>query len=244
MQNNTKPVLIIGDLGSGVNIVKNLLLLSNNYRFETTNKDRLSELKKFYPIEFKFDKTNWINNEYKLRYWNKYYGIDLSDDINIPAILLKLKKINNVVFINHSAFYQKEEVVKLKEYFNLIYVCPKTKSGVKWQVNAYVDKITIKDLHNFTTRTDIEKAEIIKTKGRIYWQQLNFENFYHICLDRRTDFYCFCKQQKINTIALESLIKPLKHDMLYEQLVAILNYNAPKNNFMELITMWLNLHNE
>ena len=244
MQQNNKPHLIIGDLGSGSNIVKNLMLLDKKYKFAPDVSDRHAEIMRLYPQELKHNLSGWFKYEYKLRNWKRFYGIDLSDYIDAQEVLHVVNKIDNVIFINHSAFYQKDVLLKIKDYFNITYVCPKTLDGLKWQIKMYVEKCSIDNLHNFSTETDDEKKDIIAKHGVEYWKHLNLANMFATCRQRRADFYMFAKENSFNILALEMLYKPSKHTMLYNFLTDKTGYNVNNDKFNELLNAWLSLHDD
>ena len=244
MKQSNKPLIIIGDLGAGTNIIKNLLMLDYRYNFfnNSTEQDRKSKIFSLYPLSLKNSLHTWFATEYTTRTWQSLYGIDLSDNINVNSAIKALNRINGVIFINHSAFYQLEEILQLQKHFNLVYILPKTLNGLQWQIKAYAEKITVEKLHNFTTSTDAERTALINKHGMKSWSKMNLTNMFYICKQRRASFYQFAKCNNIKTISMESLLTPQKHNKLYKLFVSTFGYTVNNSTFIELLNMWLNLH--
>ena len=243
MNQVNKPLIIIGDLGAGTNIIKNLLILDHRYNFfDNHTQDRKSKIFSLYPRKLKNNLHVWLTTEYTTRTWQSLYGIDLSDNINVNNVIKVLDRINGAVFINHSAFYQHKEVLQLQKHFNLVYILPKTLNGLQWQIKSYAEKITVDNLHNFTTSSDAERTTLINKHGMKIWNEMNLTNMFYICKQRRASFYQFAKCNNIKTIPLEFLLTPKKHIKLYELFVNMFEYTVNKSTFIELLSTWLNLH--
>ena len=75
--NDNNIILLVGDLGAGTNMVKNILLLSEDVDWPANPViDRLAFIKQnIYPDSLKNNMQLWLKCEYRLRNFNHYYPI-------------------------------------------------------------------------------------------------------------------------------------------------------------------------
>jgi len=182
-----KDIIVIADLGAAGNLVRNLLLLSNQTDWPLLS-DRLGTiLQQYRPAD---DLSQWLDTEHRLRYWDKFYGVDLSDNINLLAFQQRNTKSSPVVYINHSALYQIDVFRLIKQQALTIYVAPTTEFGLRWQVRSYCEKKTAEKLHNFTFETDIDaqREHYCLTHGADSYYKLNVLNFKEIIKHRQQEF--------------------------------------------------------
>lgn len=218
-------------MGAGANVLRNLLLLCNEFPLKT--------LLEQYPNNSSL--LGWIDRENKLRNWKAVYGFDISNDL---TNFQETVNIENSIFINHSAFYQTSELLSIIKKFNVIYLTPHTKIGLLWQVRAYAEKKGIANLHNFTFSNNVNSniKQLKELKGIEYWHQINLNNMYHVFRERRVKFYLFAKKHNISILPLEKMLYNSKHNFLYNTLLKITKCKPIINNFNAVITAWLNLH--
>ena len=131
----------MGDLGAGANLVKNICLLDRSLKCPW--QDRYEFFKSVYA---KTTFNSWLTLEYKTRFWNQIYGFDLSDDLTFHD----LSGLERTVFINHSAFWEFENLRKFEPYCDIVFLTPLSEEGIRWQIRAYVEKKGVEKLHNFS----------------------------------------------------------------------------------------------
>ena len=186
-------IISAGDLGSGVNFLKNLFLLSDRVHWPAQQtSSRLDYLMdNIYPTQLKDNLSNWISHEYKLRAWAKNYGADISDcyaDINTDLVN-NISQSDKICFISHWP----DIVKKLKIQYPGIYcvsLYPKTQFGLLWQIKTYIDKVGIEKLQNFSFATDIEenKQLHIAEYGVDHYYKTNVSNMVEIMRNRVADY--------------------------------------------------------
>jgi len=233
-----KPILVIADLGAAANLVKNLLFLDKNYSFlESPVNDRHQYLlNTTYTNNLTFNE--WFNFEARTRKWK----IDIAHRIDSAEILNIQSDLHNIIFINHTAFWELDELDKIKDLFNIVYVFPKTLIGVVWQVRAYIEKKGYEELHNFTFENNAEqsKQEMIDKFGVKYWAKVNATNMFNIVKERRTKFYCYAKKNNFCLVSLESLVDQ-NTTQAYNTLSGIAPQMA-RNEFDDILHRWQSYH--
>lgn len=178
-------IVVVADLGAAGNLVRNLLLLSEqtDWPLATNRLDTISK-------QYQSDLTKWLEIEYRLRFWDRYYNVDISNDINL--VKFYQRKITNrpVVYLNHSAFYQDEKYQQLAPQVSTIYVAPKTDFGLRWQIRSYCEKKTVERLHNFTFDSDVDaqRDRYCREHGQEAYYKLNVKNFQEIVATRQQEF--------------------------------------------------------
>lgn len=172
-----KHLLLIGDLGSGVNLVKNLCLLDKS--FDCPWQDRYN----FFLSTYKNSTLkNWLSYEHQTRFWKSRYGFDLSNTLDYRD----LTRINRTVFINHSAFWQQNQLDMFEHSCNMVLLAPMSDQGLRWQIRAYVEKKGIDKLHNFSFENEgLEKPAYINKHGLENYYKFNVLNMYEIIKKRR-----------------------------------------------------------
>jgi len=180
-------IVVIADLGSAGNLVRNLLLLSDQFDWPLTT-NRFSTINTQYLPNTKLE--NWLVLEYRLRFWLQQYGVDISDNINMLQFKKRRRPAQPVVYLNHSAFYQQDEYKQLKNEVATLYVAPVTELGLSWQIRSYCEKKTVDKLHNFTFETEIDqqKQQYCIKHGIDAYYQLNIKNFKEIVNQRQKEF--------------------------------------------------------
>lgn len=185
-------IIVVGDLGAGANFVKNTLLLSPSVDFPDAVGQRLQYICSLvYPPMLKNNLNKWISQEYRLRFWQQYYGVDIADyynDINTPQ-LISASQHNKIVFLSHWP----DTALKLKDLYpgiKLVSLYPANENELRWQINAYIEKLGIQRLQNFTFLNDIEqqKNNYINNHGADAYYKLNVLNMFEILRDRINDY--------------------------------------------------------
>jgi hypothetical protein len=182
-----KDIVIVADLGAAGNLVRNLLLLSNQIDWPMLS-DRFHTVINQYQKNSSLDK--WLDTEQKLRFWHRYYNVDLSNDIDLDKFQQRKIVSSPVVYLNHSAFYQQPQYQKLKDITMTLYIAPTTDFGNRWQIRSYCEKKTVEKLHNFTFETDIDqqRKQYCQTHGEDAYHKLNIKNFAEIVKTRQQNF--------------------------------------------------------
>ena len=231
-----KSILLLGDLGSGVNLIKNILFTDEKYK-APFNKKILDS------IYLNHDKNQlhktWLEEEYATRNWKNYFGFDLSDEIpvNLNQCLNQLK--SKTIFVNHSCFFSESDrrTISTAENLRIIACIPKSEAGLQWQVRAYIEKKGIENLHNFSFEENIEKEkqQYIDTFGKENYYKLNILNFYEAVKNNRDSVKNFCLKNNFDILNTEELYKG--------------NYDCLKNitsiddtQAKTIFSRWLKLH--
>lgn len=180
-------IVIVADLGAAGNLIRNLTLLSEQVDWPLTA-DRVATIFNQYNPDNNLNQ--WLPTEYRLRFWNKYYNVDISDDIDLLKFSQRRIAAKPVVYLNHSAFYQSDRYQQLKNMVKTLYVAPVTDFGLKWQIRSYCEKKTVEQLHNFTFDTDVEaqRNNYCRIHGVDTYYRLNIKNFTEIVNSRQTKF--------------------------------------------------------
>jgi hypothetical protein len=187
-------IVVLGDLGAGINFVKNVLLLSPEadfpFKLDGTKLDFLKSTA--YPSILSEQPNQWIKNEYKLRYWKRVYGTDIADffdDLNTPKVA-EVTQTKKIVFICHWP----EIANTLKTMYpgiKIVALHAKDADEVTWQVSMYIEKLGIDCMHNFSFSGDVEqqRRDYITEHGETAYQKFNALNMYEIMLERKDTYY-------------------------------------------------------
>jgi hypothetical protein len=242
MLNENNVILIVGDLGSGINLVKNVISLDPNvdwpHRSGSSTLDRFNFIKQTaYPLSLKNNLSNWLTHEYKLRSWTHKYKVDISDnyaDIATPLVTT-LSQDCTIVFMTHWCEIANQLLAQYPD-IRIISVCADTQQELIWQIKTYIDKIGIDKLQNFSFVDNIEtqKQIYIKSHGLDSYHRFNVLNMYEI-LKERSVTYCQLPGHKIAVAELHSPHWVLK---LNNQLQLDINVEQAAN----LIKIWDQLH--
>jgi hypothetical protein len=201
-------IIVLGDLGSGVNFVKNVILLSPEVDFPfLINDTRLNFLTKTaYPSILQQCPTQWLNQEYILRSWKKHYDTDISDnfdDLN-TAKVRAVTQTKKIVFICHWP-HVADQLKSMYPGINIVSLYASTPGEVEWQVSMYIEKLGVEKMHNFSFDNHVEqqKQNYISQHGKQAYQKFNALNSYEIIL-RRKDSYKNSAYQTVNISQLQS----------------------------------------
>ena len=238
--NQENIIIVIGDLGAGTNLVKNILLLNEEVDWPNVPTDnRLNFLKETaYPLHLKDNLTTWTSFEYKFRNFKGCYGVDVSDnyaDLNTQLVAEKSQN-NKIIFVCHWPEY----AVRLKNIYpsiKLVSLYPETNFELLWQIKTYIDKVSIEKLQNFSFGENIEsqKAQYINTFGEDEYYKFNVLNMIEI-LNKRKDLY---KNIDGYAIQINSL---LAEDAWIDDIGKFLNIKINKSNSLDLLNRWRSLH--
>lgn len=201
-----RSILLLGDLGSGVNLIKNILLTDEKYKAPFNKKI-------FDSLYLNHDKNQlhktWLEEEYKTRRWKHYFGFDPSN--GVPENFNELVNTLNcsTIFVNHSCFFSEKdrELLSKAENVDIIACIPVSDLGIQWQVRAYVEKKGIRSLHNFSfaENIEVEKKNYIKNFGLETYLKFNVLNFYEAVKYNRDIIKNFCFTNKFKIFNTEEL---------------------------------------
>jgi len=172
-----KNLILIGDLGVGTNLVKNIFFLDTKFKP---------------PFDFNIVNTmyssgnfdNWLKKEYQTRKWGKY---DIADVV--PENLI-LPKSPATIYINHSCFYSPNDLdILTVQHADLIVLLPKSDFAFEWQIRAYLEKAG--NIHDFGGETP----------------EMNIINMREIMYDRKNTIKNICIQKNIPILFTDSLYK-------------------------------------
>ena len=218
---NEKNIIIaLGDFGSGVNLLKNILLFGNNVDFPISIDNKLKYfLDKIYPNNLQNNLENWLSYEFKLRDpLVLKYGVDISNNytnINTDQVI-KISQNLKIIFLCHWPDIADQLKIQYPN-IKIVSLYPKTQDELLWQTKTYIDKIGIKKLQNFTFFNNIEneKQKFIENNGEEEYYKLNVLNMFEI-LDKRSESY---QQDDYISIPIGDLLK----DTIDETVVLIEN---------------------
>ena len=223
-----KHLLLVGDLGAGANLVKNICLLDRSLKCPW--QDRYEFFKSVYA---KTTFNSWLTLEYKTRFWNQIYGFDLSDDLTFHD----LSGLERTVFINHSAFWEFENLRKFEPYCDIVFLTPLSEEGIRWQIRAYVEKKGVEKLHNFSFENpEVELPQYVETHGQIEYQKFNVMNMYEICKRRRDDML----KEGIRVFDMSAAYRG--ENKITEFFNTAVNLNIPQEQSTDIFTQWHKLH--
>lgn len=236
--NESNIVIVVGDLGSGVNLVKNILLTSPDVDWPYLESDRFNFLvKTSYPESLKSDMSQWVILESKVRLWGQLYGADIADeyqDINTSTIIAR-SQTHRLVFISHWC----NIALELKKQYpgiKIISLYPENFSELLWQVKTYIDKRGIDKIGNFSFADNIEqsKKNYIEQHGIDTYYKFNISNMVGIFNDRASQY----KTLSNYTISIGELASPTWVQRIAQQL----NIKIDQLQATKLIDIWKNLH--
>ena len=236
--NEKNITVVVGDLGAGANLVKNVLLLSPEVDFPYCVESRLDYIKNLvYPGYLKNNLNQWIKHEYKLRRWKEHYDVDIADqyaDIGTTKVI-QTSQSSKIIFITHRV----DIATALKQKYpgiRLVSLYPKNDQELKWQITAYISKIGIENLHNFTFSDNIvqQKNDYINEFGLESYYQCNVLNMFEIMKERASDF------EKLSAHLIA--IGQLQTSDWISELLDFLNLKLDIDQAIELVTTWKNLH--
>jgi hypothetical protein len=230
-----KDFLVIADLGAAGNLLRNLMLLGKtDWPLPIA---RLARILNQYPDDLKLN--NWLEQEYRLRFWRQQYGLDLSDNLDhaqfeqLPVVELPR------VWLNHSAFWQQQQFDWFSTHCNIVYVAPSTQAGLEWQIRSYVGKKTLPLLHDFCFEhdRDQQRQEYIQQHGINAYYKLNVENMKEIINQRQQQFW----HQIPNGIKLELLLTGSPTE-IHNAIVQATGLKIEIQQIEQVVTAWRKLH--
>lgn len=233
--------LVAGDLGAAANLIRNVMLLSNDVDWPLTT-SRLGTILNQYPISLKTMLSDWIPIEEKLRFSERLYGVDISrelDWVNYKKnVIIKNKP---AVFINHSFVLQLDNFFTFASYMPSIIVMPITDFGLNWQIRAYCEKKGVDVMHNFTFQDCIEeqKNKFINTHGQDAWNKENISNMKMIIKDRRDHVVSRVDPDMI--IPLEWLVSNDDYSTV-NRLKKHFNISIDYDQASQVLNTWRSLH--
>jgi hypothetical protein len=233
-----KNVLIVADLGACANIVKNLLL-TGDYAWPLSE-DKFTSLLNQYNTDLQL--KDWLFQEYMLRYWKKFFGIDLSDNLDFQQYHTQIIQPNlPIIFINHSAFYQIDEFDKFAKHFDILFICPTTKFGLEWQIRSYCEKKTLPLLHDFSFESEKKQSvmKYISSHGVDKYYEINITNMKEIIDHRQQYFRQRVKEKEV--LCLEQLLLSPSHTIA-DFLCQRFQQDLPFHQIKQLLMAWRHLH--
>ena len=235
--NDHNIILVVGDLGAGTNLIKNILLLSEDIDWPfKPNVGRLEFIKQnAYPDSLKTNIQTWLEYEYKLRRFNQCYGVDVSDNYQDLSTekTINISQSKKIVFLTHWP----DIAVKLKKQYKNIKILSlyaESEFALCWQINSYIDKKGINDLHNFSFEQDQEanKAQYIATHGLDAYHKFNVQNMFDILRQRAHQY----KNLPAHTMPIGSLMA--NNTTWIGAIADYLNINLNVSQATDLLNTW------
>jgi hypothetical protein len=232
-----KDILIVADLGAAGNLLRNLLLLGNTDWPLST--DKIKTILNQYPVNLQL--KNWLQVEYKLRFWSRYYGLDLSDQLDFKNYQTLPPTLYPRVWLNHSAFWEKDQIKSFLHKCCVVYVAPSTSRGLEWQIRSYVTKKTKELLHDFcfTDNREIQIKKYIKDYGIDAYYLYNIENMKCIIEKRQIDMKKIISSTQC--IDLETLLFG-KSDEIRDMIQQATELSIPTEQIEKVVSAWRKLH--
>jgi hypothetical protein len=238
-------ILAVGDSGSAVNFIRNLITLSDNVHWPHDYLPRLDYIiNTVYPGELKNNLNNWMGQEYKLRNWSNVYGIDVSHEPDTSILTPKVQeclKTQHVAFIVHWVRYAKKILNETNAA--TVVISPKSDFGLFWQIRAFVEKCGIDCVPNYTFNNNIEfqKKMFIDSQGLDCYRRTNTLNMYEI-IKNRTSTYRELGQTHGITLNLEDLFDESTFITLVHNLNAHCDINIDIDRACIMRNAWWSLH--
>lgn len=241
MINDKNIILVVGDLGSGVNLLKNMLMLWSEIDWQFPNEsDRFNYIvQRAYPTSLKNNLDNWMQAEGSLRNWGTAYGVTIEDfyaDIATDQVI-STTQTKKVLFLTHSV----DAALRLKQQYpgiQLVSLYADNADSTKWQVDAYINKRTIEKVQNFSFPADVdtEKQRYIEEHGVENYYKFNILNMYEIINRRSIDY----KNLPGIAVPISNL---LTTDYTWiDNLIKELNSSIDVSQATDLIKKWQDLH--
>jgi hypothetical protein len=237
----------VGDSGSAVNFIRNIITLSPTVHWPHDWEPRLPFLlDTAYPTQLSHNLSKWMGYEYQLRTWKRNYDVDVSNsidgDINNEKLtsILESKQVAFVVhWLNDAA-----KIINSTENIKVVVVAPKTKFGLFWQIRAFVEKCGIDYVPNYTfTGHDIDhaKKEYIAAHGLDQYHRENTLNMYEIIGQRCHHYRNFGAAHGI-VIDLEDLFAEKTFLSVINKIKEYLKLDISVDQASVLRSAWWNLH--
>ena len=233
--------LVAGDIGAAANLVRNIMLLSADVDWPLTT-SRFDTILNQYPTDLKTKLTDWIPIEERLRFSEKLYGVDISQDLDWVNYQRNIVAKNKpAVLINHSFVWQLDNFFIFASHMPSAVVMPTTDLGLAWQIRAYCEKKGVEIMHNFTFSDCIQEQTVayIAQHGLESWYKENITNMKMIIKDRRDRAIAQIEPNLV--IPLEWLID---HDnyMIIEWLKERFGIGIDFDQASQVLGAWRNLH--
>lgn len=239
-------ILAVGDSGSAVNFIRNLITLSDKVHWPHDYLPRLDFIiNTVYPSELKTNLAGWMGREYKLRNWNDVYDIDVSHEPTTSIITPKVQeclKTQHVAFIVHWVHYARKILNEINA--PTVVIRPRSDFGLLWQVRAFVEKCGIDFVPNYTfagSDVDKQKSYYIEKHGLDAYRKENTLNMTEIIQSRVSEYSLLGKHHGIS-LDLEDLFTADTFIKLIEQLNNYLSINIELDQALQLRNAWWNLH--
>jgi hypothetical protein len=233
--------LVAGDIGAAANLVRNIMLLSEDVDWPLGT-PRLETILKQYPDRLAHNKAEWIYIEVGLRFFQQFYGVDPSHDLDWSNYNRLVKTTDKpAVFINHSFVWELDNFFTFAEHLPSLIVMPTTDLGLEWQVRAYCEKKGVEIMHNFTfpDRIEEQKAEYINKHGAEAWYKENIANMKMVIKERRDHIVKTVDNNMI--LPLEWLLMP--HDLpAINKIREYFDLDIDVNQAALVLNTWRKLH--
>lgn len=239
-------ILAVGDSGSAVNFIRNLITLSDNVHWPHDHLPRLDFIiNTVYPSELKNNLGAWMGREYKLRNWDDVYSIDVAHEPTTSILTPKVQeylKTQHVAFMVHWVHYARKILADTPA--TVVTISPETEFGVLWQIRAFVEKCGIDFVPNYTfTGLDINKQKscYIEQHGLDAYRKENTLNMQEIVRSRVGEYSLLGGNHGI-ALNLEDLFTTETFIKLVEQINNYLLINIDLDQALQLRNAWWDLH--
>lgn len=239
-------ILAVGDSGSAVNFIRNLITLSDKVHWPHEHLPRLDFIiNTVYTNELKNNLSGWMGREYKLRNWDEVYGIDVSHEPTTSILTPKVQeclKTQHVAFMVHWVHYARKILNDTAS--PTVVIRPRSEFGLVWQIRAFVEKCGIDHVPNYTfTGSDIDKQKncYIKQHGLDAYRKENVLNMQEIIQGRINEYSLLGESHGI-TLDLEDLFTVDTFINMVKELNSYLSIDIDLDQALQLRTAWWDLH--
>lgn len=238
-------ILAVGDSGSAVNFIRNLITLSDRVHWPHNELPRLDcIINCAYPDSLRNNLNNWMQCEYKLRNWEKAYDIDVSHEPNKSILTDKVHESltqGHVAFMVHWIRYAEHIVKEINT--KVITISPATEFGLRWQIRSFVEKCGIDNVPNYTFTDNVEeqRCTMINLQGIDYYRRLNVLNMYEIIKNRIVDYQDFGNTNGI-CVYLEELFSEQSFKLVVEKINNYFDIDIDIDTAMIVYKAWWQLH--
>jgi hypothetical protein len=238
-----KHTIISAQMGALSNLIKNIVLLSDNI-YWPTNVDRLELILNQYNVSLKQDKSSWVDLEAKL---NSKLGNYFLMELNYWSVKQHLPT-QPCVFINHSLFWNMpSDFNKQLDHLNVLFVMPQTDFGIEWQTRAAFEKVVAPNFdqqYDFCFEPDKKEQKIksyIADHGQENYFKFNVHNMRFIFKQQQQELIQNVDTHLTNFIWLEDIVLG-SADLVSTKIEQAIDIKLDRKQVDQILRTWRSLH--